>query len=69
MPRGDRTGPQGMGPQTGRGFGSCGEQVERGTNLAESDGFFRRLGNRLGFGRNGQGRGLGRSGGRGRRRR
>jgi len=24
MPRFDRTGPQGMGPRTGRGFGPCG---------------------------------------------
>jgi len=23
MPRGDRTGPQGRGPRTGRGLGSC----------------------------------------------
>ncbi|MGI6207796.1 MAG: DUF5320 domain-containing protein, partial [Anaerolineae bacterium] len=23
MPRGDRTGPQGMGPMTGRGAGYC----------------------------------------------
>ena len=23
MPRGDGTGPTGMGPKTGRGFGSC----------------------------------------------
>lgn len=23
MPRGDRTGPMGMGPATGRGFGPC----------------------------------------------
>lgn len=25
MPRRDRTGPMGMGPMTGRGFGPCGE--------------------------------------------
>jgi len=24
MPRGDKTGPMGMGPMTGRGFGPCG---------------------------------------------
>lgn len=24
MPRGDRTGPMGIGPMTGRGFGPCG---------------------------------------------
>jgi len=23
MPRGDRTGPRGQGPRTGRGLGSC----------------------------------------------
>ena len=26
MPRGDRTGPRGAGPRTGRGLGDCGGQ-------------------------------------------
>lgn len=42
MPRFDGTGPQGMGPMTGRGMGPCG----------------RGLGIRCGFGRRGYGRGL-----------
>jgi hypothetical protein len=53
MPRGDGTGPMGMGPMTGRGAGHCG-----GRGVA---GFVSSLG--LGFGR---GRG-GRGGGNGRR--
>lgn len=47
MPGGDRTGPLGMGPLTGRGAGYC-----RG---AESPGFVSRRGG--GFGRGGYGRG------------
>jgi len=30
MPNGDKTGPQGKGPLTGRGMGSCGSFVKRG---------------------------------------
>lgn len=30
MPRLDGTGPQGQGPLTGRGFGSCGAGLRRG---------------------------------------
>ncbi len=30
MPRFDRTGPMGMGPRTGRGFGPCGSGSGRG---------------------------------------
>lgn len=29
MPRGDKTGPMGMGPMTGRGFGPCGPGLGR----------------------------------------
>lgn len=50
MPRGDRTGPEGMGPMTGRGLGDC----SGSTNT-----FYGR-----GFGR-GCGRGFGRGFGRG----
>jgi hypothetical protein len=28
MPKFDGTGPMGMGPRTGRGFGPCGEELE-----------------------------------------
>ncbi|MGM0681979.1 MAG: DUF5320 domain-containing protein [Thermodesulfobacteriota bacterium] len=30
MPRGDRTGPQGQGPMTGRGMGKCGGKAGQG---------------------------------------
>ncbi len=30
MPNMDRTGPQGNGPMTGRGFGQCGNGMQRG---------------------------------------
>ena len=56
MPWGDRTGPLGLGPRTGRGLGFC-----SGFN---SPGFTK--GSGWGFGR-GWGRGLGRGWGRGRR--
>jgi len=44
MPRGDRTGPEGMGPQTGRGMGYCSGN--------QTDGFAqgRGAGGRGGFG-------------------
>ena len=29
MPRFDKTGPQGMGPQTGRGLGQCGSTSDQ----------------------------------------
>lgn len=34
MPRGDGTGPQGMGSMTGRGLGACSSGVKRGLGLA-----------------------------------
>lgn len=55
MPAGDRTGPNGMGPMTGRGAGFC-----AGTNIPG----FANARPRLGFGR-GFGRGWGRGSGRG----
>lgn len=55
MPGGDRTGPMGQGPLSGRGLGACGGY--------QSPGYFRpRLGR--GF-RRGMGRGFGRGFGRG----
>ncbi len=56
MPGGDRTGPMGMGPMTGRGAGFCAGMNQPG---ALTPGF----GRGLGFGR---GRGFGRGFGRGR---
>jgi len=54
MPRGDGTGPRGMGQRTGRGLGYC--------NGYNSPGFTRGYGNGGGFG---NGRGFGRMQGRG----
>lgn len=53
MPRGDRTGPEGMGQRTGRGLGYC--------SGYQSAGFTRGQGAGFGFGNAG-----GRGGGRGR---
>ncbi len=68
MPRGDRTGPQGQGPRTGKGLGPCGAGTDGSSMPEENSGFFRRLGRGLGFGRSGQGRGQGSGTGRGRNR-
>jgi hypothetical protein len=54
MPRGDRTGPMGQGPVTGRGLGYCSDY--------ESSGFTKGFGMGGGFGR---AHGFGRSTGRG----
>lgn len=54
MPAGDRTGPQGMGPMTGRGAGFCAGNTVPG--YAGNAGFG--FGRGRGFGR-GMGRGLG----------
>ena len=61
MPRGDRTGPTGAGPMTGRGAGTCAGFAAPGiTN------FGRGRGCGMGFGRGGSfGRGAGRGLGRG----
>lgn len=53
MPRNDGTGPQGSGPMTGRGFGSCSDE-NTPTNRTGIGRFFGRglgLGCRRGFGR------------------
>lgn len=39
MPRGDRTGPEGMGPMTGRGMGNCAGYPARG--IGRRGGFYR----------------------------
>ena len=57
MPGGDRTGPNGMGPMTGRSLGYCSNR---------GNGFIGRLGRFCGFGRGfGAGRGAGRGWNRG----
>lgn len=45
MPALDQTGPQGMGPMTGRGFGPCG----RGTGFGRGRGYGRGLGRYFGI--------------------
>ncbi len=58
MPRGDRTGPDGMGPMTGRARGYCAGN--------DRPGFATPAGGRFGYGRRyGRGYGLGREFGRG----
>ena len=42
MPNGDRTGPRGLGPRTGRGLGNC----DKDTNPIVRPRFFGRGGNR-----------------------
>lgn len=52
MPRGDRTGPAGMGPMTGRGAGFCAGYGTAGyMNNAGTYGGGRGFGGRRGFGR------------------
>ena len=50
MPRGDKTGPQGAGPMTGRRMGNCVEEDERGFGFGRGFGFNRGRG--FGYGRN-----------------
>ena len=76
MPRGDRTGPEGMGPMTGRGAGYCADDTAQGyTNTlsgtgsmaSRSIGAWPRLGLALRRGlRRGLGGRFGRGAGRGR---
>ena len=69
MPRGDRTGPWGEGPMTGRGAGYCaGYNMPGYANPIGGRGFGRGFGRGQGFGRGfgrGYGRGMGRGFGRG----
>ena len=43
MPRGDKTGPNGQGPMTGRGLGVCGGGMRRGFMCGRGFGFRGRL--------------------------
>lgn len=61
MPRGDRTGPEGKGPMTGRGAGQC-----AGNSVVPGAGAGRGLGRGLGRGASGRGQGQGRGLGRNR---
>ncbi len=56
MPRGDRTGPMGMGPRTGRGAGYCvGAGVPGYANPVSGRGFGFGAGSGRGFGGGGRG--------------
>ncbi|MBU0667185.1 MAG: DUF5320 domain-containing protein [Nanoarchaeota archaeon] len=59
MPRGDRTGPMGEGPKTGRGAGYCSGNDEPGYKSTGQGGFFRnqRENYNRGGNSNGDGRG------------
>ncbi len=63
MPRGDGTGPQGMGPMTGRGAGYCAGYAAPGFVSGGGGGMGRGFGR--GFGGGGFGRGFGRGRGMG----
>ena len=58
MPRGDRRGPMGMGPMTGRGAGFCAGNTQAGFAGDFGRGMGRGMGNGRGFG-GGFGRGFG----------
>jgi hypothetical protein len=69
MPQGDRTGPQGQGPKTGKGRGKCGpkggtpaSQGQGGMGTGQGQGAGRGAGRGKG---QGVGRGTGRGGGQG----
>ena len=66
MPAGDRTGPMGAGPMTGRGMGYCSGYAQPGFFMNPMPGRGRGMGRGMGWGR---GRGFGIGWGRGWRRR
>ncbi|MFC2169598.1 DUF5320 domain-containing protein [Acidobacteriota bacterium] len=51
MPRGDRTGPMGSGPMTGRGMGYCAGSAGPGIGFGRGFGFGRGLSRGSGLGR------------------
>ena len=51
MPRGDGTGPTGVGPRTGRGLGFCNDERASTERAGFGRGFGRGLARRFGFGR------------------
>lgn len=68
MPRGDRTGPEGMGPRTGRAAGVCagfGTPGFMNSDRGFNRGFGRGNGRNFSYGGFGRGRGYGRGFGRG----
>ena len=65
MPRGDRTGPAGMGPMTGRAYGYCSGHGAPGYVTAPGPGMGMAWGYGGGRGRGGFGQGMGRGRNRG----
>ncbi len=61
MPRGDKTGPEGKGPMTGRGAGQCAGNGSNVDNPVAGTGNGRGLGRGAAGRGQGQGRGLGRN--------
>ena len=64
MPRGDATGPDGNGPQTGRGLGNCKptQGQQQGQSFPYNGPYGRGFGRGKGFGRGfGRGQGFGRN--------
>ena len=61
MPNGNRTGPDGNGPMTGRGLGKCGSVLNSGFRaIRRGFGFGRGMSGRgMGYGRGMSGRGMG----------
>ena len=57
MPRGNRTGPQGLGPRTGRELGYCGGYSTPGYTKGPGMGWGRSYGGGRGWGRGGWSRG------------
>ena len=60
MPRGNKTGPNGNGPMTGRGLGYCNGNNQPGFLNDDYTGSFRGHGRGFGFRRGGRGLGYGR---------
>lgn len=48
MPRGDKTGPEGKGPKTGRGMGDCKKSSNQSTSSIRGTGLGRGQGRRQG---------------------
>jgi len=65
MPGMNGTGPEGMGPQTGRGMGNCSSGVNVNDNQIPRRGMGQRFGCGRGRGGRGRGRGFGMGQGRG----
>ena len=67
MPRGDRTGPNGQGPRSGKGLGKCGSKrnIVPAPNLENTSQDGNRGNRQNANNRSGRGQGLGQGSGRG----